>query len=162
MNRWVLFIHVLSAFIFALAHGASTKVILRIQREKSAERLAALLELTTEYANVFYSSLLVMILAGIANGFLGHWWGSIWIWLGLGLLLGIFYAMFALASMPLAKLRKALGLPYVEAGKPHPAEAPASPEDIARLLAAIKPKSIAVIGYGGLALVVWLMVLKPF
>jgi len=162
MSHWIVFLHVLSAFVFALAHGASTKVVLKLRREKNPERLAALLDLSGEYINVLYVSLLVMILAGIASGFIGKWWGSAWIWLGLVLLFGISFGMYFMATIPLTNLRNAIGLPSFGGTKNKTAESPASLEEIASRLAAINPLAIAVIGYGGLTLIVWLMVFKPF
>lgn len=162
MYHWIVFFHVLGAFIFALAHGASTKVILKIQREKNPERLAALLDLSADHINVLYVSLLVMILAGIGSGFLGKWWGEGWIWLGLALLLGIATAMYFLGTIPLSRLRQLMARPASKDTISGPAGSPASPEEIASRLAAIKPLVIAVIGYGGLAVIVWLMVFKPF
>ena len=162
MYHWILLLHVLGAFIFALAHGASTKVILKIHREKRPERLAALLDLSAEYITVFYLSLLAMLLGGIANGFLGRWWGSGWIWLALGLFLGISVTMYFMATNPLAQLREAIGPGHFGDMKPNHPELPTNTEEIAASLAAIKPTAIAVIGYGGLVLIVWLMVFKPF
>jgi uncharacterized membrane protein len=158
MYHWIVFLHVLGAFIFALSHGASTKVIFKIQREKSPERLAALLDLSADYINVLYVSLLVMVLAGIASGFLGKWWGEGWIWLGLALFLGISTAMFFMATMPLARLRQTIGPRHAGDAEPHPDE----PFPSLEALAAIKPLAIAVIGYAGLTLIIWLMVFKPF
>lgn len=151
MYHWVLFVHILSAFVFALAHGASTKVILKLRSEKDPERLAVLLDLSADYMNVLYGSLLVMILAGIGGGFIGKWWGSGWIWTGIVLLLGIASAMYSMATLPMSKLRKALGPAVHE-----------RPEDLEARRAVIRPVLIAAIGYGGLAVIVWLMVFKPF
>ena len=162
MYHWIVLLHVLGAFIFALAHGASTKVILKIHREKNPERLAALLDVSAEYIAVLYLSLLAMLLGGIASGFVGKWWGGGWIWLGLGLFLGISVAMFFMATSPLARLRKAISLQHFGDAQPNPAEPPTNADEIASSLAAIKPLAIAAIGYGGLALIIWLMVFKPF
>jgi hypothetical protein len=162
MNHWIVFIHILSAFIFTLSHGASTKVILKIKGEKRPERLAALLDLSADYVNVFYASLGVMLLAGIANSFLGKWWGSIWIWVGLALLLVIFSAMYFMGTIPMTRLRNAMGQGQRVGTKSQAANPRASEEEITASLAAIKPGVIAVIGYGGLTLIVWLMVFKPF
>jgi hypothetical protein len=46
--------------------------------------------------------------------------------------------------------------------KSQPAVPPASPEEIAARAAAINPIPAAIVGFGGLALIVWLMMFKPF
>jgi hypothetical protein len=55
-----------------------------------------------------------------------------------------------------------LGMGYLEAWKPQPAIEPASDAEIAALLARGRPVLLAVIGGGGLAVVIGLMVFKPF
>jgi hypothetical protein len=44
LHRIFLFAHVLSAFLYLLAHGASAAVAYRVRRETSAERVRALLD----------------------------------------------------------------------------------------------------------------------
>lgn len=162
MYPWIVFLHVLSAFAFAFAHGASVKVAFKLHREKSTDRLAALLELSAEYTNLMYLSIVVLLLAGIAGGFHGDWWGSGWIWLALALLVGLFFAMFGLGTSRFTALRRALGVPYLEGTKQQTAQSPASPEQIAACLAAINPPLLATLGFGALTVIVGLMILKPF
>ncbi len=162
MYHLTVFLHVLSAFVFALMHGASTKVILKLRSEKNPERLAALLGLSSEYTNVLYISLLVMILAGVAGGFLGKWWGTGWIWLAIALLFGIFGAMYSLATAPLSILRKTLERSNPAGAEPSAADLSTRQSEIDSRIAAIKPGLIAAIGYGGLAIIIGLMAFKPF
>lgn len=161
MYRWIIFLHVLGAFAFVMAHGASANIAFKLRRETSRERIAALLDLSTAYFGGMYVALLVMLLTGIALGFVGNWWGQGWIWLALALLLAKLFAMFTMAARSFTQLRQAAGLPYFD-GKPHPAAQPAGPEEIAARATAINPIPIAVVGFGGLALIVWLMMFKPF
>ena len=162
MYQWILLIHILGAFVFAFIHGASTKVIFRLRRESDPIRMAALLDLSSDYLGLMYISLLVMLAGGIGVGYFGDWFLSIWLWLSLGLLVVIVFTMYFMATIPLNRVRKALGLPHIEKNKPHPAGEPASPEEITISAAALKPWLTAVIGYGSLLLILVLMVLKPF
>jgi len=162
MYSWIVFLHVLSAFAFVMAHGVSANVAFKLRHETSRERIAALLDLSTAYLNTMYIALLVLLVAGITLGFLGKWWGSGWIWLALGLLITEFLAMWFMATLPFAQLRKAAGLPYFDGRKPQPASPPANDEEIAARVAAINPMLIMIIGFGGLTLIVWLMMFKPF
>ena len=46
MYPWVVFLHVLSAFGFLLAHGASAAVMFKVRGEQDRARLHALLDLS--------------------------------------------------------------------------------------------------------------------
>ena len=162
MYEWILLIHILSAFIFAFIHGASTKVIFRLRRESDPARLSALLDLSGSQLGWLYSSLLVMLASGIGVTYLGNWWRGIWVWLSLVLLVLMVPGMYGLATLPFNRLRKALGMPYSEKNKPQPAAEPAGSEEIAVKLASLRPWLTGVFGYGGLVLILILMVLKPF
>ena len=162
MYLWIKLLHILAAFVFAFLHGASTKVIFRLRKESEPARMAALLDVSSDYLGLMYGSLLVMLAAGIALGYMGDLWGSIWLWVSLGLLILLVPAMYGMASMPLNRVRKALGLPYFEKNKSHPAGEPASPEEITASVAALKPWLMTGIGYGTLLLILVLMVIKPF
>ena len=162
MYRWIVFLHVLGAFAFMMAHGASANVAFKLRRKTSRERIAALLDLSTAYLSGMYLALLVILLAGIGLGFLGKWWGQGWIWLGLVLGFAKLFAMSVMPARAFTQLRKVAGLPYFEGMKSQPAVPPASPEEIAARAAAINPMPAAIVGFGGLALIVWLMMFKPF
>jgi hypothetical protein len=160
--RWIVFLHVLGAFTFVMAHGASASATFKLRRETSRERIAALLDLSSASLRVTYLALLVMLLAGLAVGFWGSWWGRGWIWLALGLLVAESAAMWAMATRPFSRLRRALGPPRLSGAEPQPAVPPASAELVIACSAAIHPLAITVVGLGGLALIVWLMQSKPF
>ena len=162
MYHWIVFLHVLAVLTFVMLHGASVGVALKLRRETSRERIAALLDLSGSTYTGMYISLLVILLAGIALGFMGDWWGQFWIWLVLAVTLAKLAAMFMMGARSFGRLRKVVGLPFLEGMKSHPAIPPASPEEIAAIAAAIQPLAIALIGYGGLAVMLWLMMFKPF
>jgi len=162
MYQWVLFIHILAAFGFAMTHGASAIVAFRLRRETNPERIVALLDLSSSVFSWMYISLLIILLGGITLGFLGEWWGQIWIWLVLVVIVAKFAAMSMMGARSFAKVRKAAGLPYFEGTKSQPAIPPASPEEIAKVAATVNPLPIAIVGYGGLVVMLWLMAFKPF
>lgn len=164
MYQWLVFFHILGIFGFLFAHGASTMVSFRLRRERSLERVRALLDLSFTSFNVMYISLLVLLATGIAAGFVGEWWGFGWIWLSLGLLVALTVAMYALASPYYNRVRKAAGQAYFQGMGVNPRlpEPPVSEEEMARLLATSRPYVIAAIGVGGLAVLLWLSFFKPF
>jgi MFS family permease len=109
-----------------------------------------------------YLSLLLLLASGIIAGFMGQWWDSGWIWASLLLLIAIIVAMAILGGAIYSRVRKAAGLPYSERGKPFPAEPPRSPEEVQTQLAMANPILLAVVGYGGILVILWLMMFKPF
>ena len=149
MYRWLVFIHVLAALLFALAHGTSAKVTFKLRRETDPDRLASWLSLSEAYMTVVYVALLVILLAGIALGVLGRWWGQAWLWVALGLTVAIIGAMASLAGNPMRAMRESIG-------------APPGDDRGAKGATMFRPALVAAIGLGGLTLVIWLMVVKPF
>lgn len=162
MYHWFVFLHVAATLGFMLTHGVSVSVAFALRQERSPERVRALLELSANSYKGMYLSLLALLVSGIIAGFMGQWWGSGWIWASLLLLIAIIVAMAILGGGIYSQARKAAGLPYSERGKPFPAEPPGSPEEIAAQLARANPILLTVIGYGGILLILWLMMFKPF
>ena len=111
---------------------------------------------------VLYGSLLALLVSGIISGFMGDWWGRGWIWLSLVLLIAIIVTMFLIGSRHYSRIRKALGMAWFDGRKEHPAGEQASAEEIGALLAKAPAITLAVIGFGGIAVILWLMMFKPF
>ena len=158
----VKFLHVMGVFGFLTAHGVSAGVSFRLRGERQLDRISALLELSANSYGSMYLSLLVLVVSGIIGGFAGQWWGKGWIWVSLGLLIAIVVAMTVFGSRIYGGARKATGLPYFEAGKQRPPIEPASAQEIDALLAKGNPVLLTVIGFGGIAVIAWLMMFKPF
>jgi formate hydrogenlyase subunit 3/multisubunit Na+/H+ antiporter MnhD subunit len=155
MYPWVVLLHVAGVFGFLLAHGASVGAMLRLRTERRRERIEALIELSAATMTAFYASIVVLLGAGILAGFIGNWWRMLWIWISLGLFLAIAAAMYPLASGYFRRIRIAVGT--------RPSGAPmASDEEIDELLASSRPMIVAAIGFGGVLVIAWLMIVKPF
>jgi len=158
---WIVFLHVLGAFGFVLGHGASAFVSVTLRNERSTDRVAALLNLSSVSLGMTYGSLLLLIVAGVIGGFLGDWWGEGWIWAAIGVLLVVLISMYAIAMPYYIRVREAAGIR--SARTPDDAPAPtAAPEALATLLTSSRPMVIMAIGSIGLAIIIWLMVVKPF
>ncbi|MBI2762276.1 MAG: hypothetical protein HYX54_00745 [Chloroflexi bacterium] len=158
-------IHVLAAFGFVLVHGASAMVAFKLRGERDRTRIQALLELSNAFLNWMYVALLVLLVAGILSGIAGGHWtdGRYWLWASLGLLIAIIAAMYVFAAPHFEALRHALGMAtFNDLQKKLTPPPPATDAELARLLESSKPMQAAVIGIGGIALVVALMMLKPF
>ena len=162
MYLWLVFLHVLSLFGFLMAHGVSVSVAFTLRHERNPHRIQTLLNLSGSAIGILNLSILLLMATGIAAGFMGHWWGRAWIWLSLGLLLAISIYMAITASGYYGQVRKAVGLAYRQGSKENKPTEPASPEEINALLNQSQPLVLAVIGFGGLAVISWLMMFKPF
>ena len=164
MYQWLVFAHILGVFGFLLAHGTAAAVTFALRRQREVERVRALLDLSRGVTMVANVSLLVLLAAGITAGFLGNWWGQGWIWASLGLFILIGVTMTLLGSRPLNRIRQ-----LVHAGNPSRSETishssldTSAEKQLAVLLAATHSWLLTVIGGGGLALILWLMMFKPF
>jgi len=162
MYNWLVYLHVAGTLGFMMAHGASASAAFALRRERNIERVRALLELSANSYGLMYLSLLVLLVSGVVAGFVGQWWGWGWIWASLALLVAISMGMTVFGSNIYGKVRKAVGMPYFENWKPQPPIEPASAEAIDTLLAKGNPILLTVIGLGGLLVILWLMMFKPF
>jgi hypothetical protein len=91
-----------------------------------------------------------------------HIWGRIYIWLSIVLMLFVFIYMAMFNENHYKELRRLVGLPHMRGSKQMPAEPPSSPEEVAALLKKTSASSLVFVGYVIPALVLWLMIFKPF
>jgi hypothetical protein len=160
--RWLIFLHVLSALTFYMAHGTSVAMAFKIRKETDFTRIRAMLDLSWSTMILMGVSFLIMGLTGIIMPFMIHIWNKIWIWASIVLMLFVFIYMAMFNETSYKQLRRLVGLPYMKRGKELPAEPPARPEEVAALLKKTSVTGLVVIGYVIPAIVLWLMVFKPF
>jgi len=171
--QWVVFTHVLAVFGFLIAHGASAAIIFRLRSVRDLAQVRLLLDLSRHANGVANACLMVLIVVGVAAGFMGGWWERYWIWTALGVLILLSVAMFAIGSGPLVRVRQLIdpeeatrmnrrGSPARQSVVGVAVEGVAVEEEVAKLLAATRPVLVTMIGAVGLALILWLMMFKPF
>jgi hypothetical protein len=160
--RWIIFIHVLSAFVFAAGHGVSVIVAFRIRRETDRARMAALLDLSTIAVGIATIALIVVLLVGILAGIVLGSWSKLWIWASLVLLVGIGVAMTPLGIGYFNQIRVALGLRTRDFKEGQPDPMPASDETLAGILASRRPEQLLLIGGVGFVAILYLMMFRPF
>jgi hypothetical protein len=158
----MLYLHIAATFAFLLAHGASSSAAYALRGERNPERIRALLEMSGSSYKVMYPSLLVLLFSGIVAGFQGRWWRYGWIWTSLVLLIAIVVAMSVLGSRIFGEARKASGLPYFEKNKTQPPLEPRPQEEVEAILKRASPHLLTLIGFGGILVIAWLMMFKPF
>jgi hypothetical protein len=158
----IVLIHVLGVLGFLLAHGVSAAVLLRIRSERDPAALRALLDLSRRSVNAMSVGLAIWFLGGILAGFSGNWWtsGRWWIWVSLAIAIVLIGLMTPMARFYLDRVRAALGVDPKTGTYD-----PMVPVDSAAVEAAIssgRPGLVAAMGGVGLAVILWLMMAKPF
>jgi hypothetical protein len=158
---WLKFLHIGAVFAFLLSHGAAggASLLLRGQRDFALRRL--LLGLSWKAQAISQPALLVVLLSGIALGFYGSWWGHGWIWTALAVFLALLAGMAYFSLTRFDGARKAAGLAY-RAGVKMMAAVPPDPDSLAVQIPGLRARELAIAGSIGLAVILWLMLVKPF
>ena len=163
LYQLVVFLHVVFVFGYLLAHGVSAAVSYAIKKERDVNRIRALLDLSAASYPAMLWTLLAVVVFGLAASFLNMvWWRFGWIWVSIVVLVVIVVLMAIYGSGVFGEIRKAAGLPYMVKGKPFRAEPARSDEEVYAATAKVNPTLLLVIGYGGFAVIAWLMRIKPF
>jgi hypothetical protein len=165
LYTWIVYVHVSAAFAFVLAHGVAVFAGFRIRPERDRARIAAMLDLSMASHGLMYASLITLVVAGLIAGAMGGWLGRLWIWTSIGVLVVVMAAMMLIATRHYLTLRQLVGAAIspreARALAPSPNSASVDDELAARLCSR-QPELLAAIGGGGLLIVIWLMMVKPF
>ena len=157
---WLRLLHVAAGFTFVLAHGVSAFTALKLRGERDTTRITAMLDLSKYSLPTATIGIVVLLISGIATGFVGGYWGHLWIWISIAVLVVLFGYMGARGIKHHDDIRHALGVPgFYQHGKPVPQADPAA---LARLLDSSRAMELATVGGIGLLVLLWLMVVKPF
>lgn len=161
MYEWVLFLHVVGAFVFMMSHGVSIFIAFQLRQEEEISRIRALLDLSTMSLRGMWGSIIILLGAGITLGFMGKWWGQGWVWLSIGIMVAVSVVMFVISSRAYYPLRTAVGLPDPWSKEEELGEVAAG-DEIEALINAGRPRLMTLIGLGGLFTILGLMMFKPF
>jgi len=159
MYNWLVFLHILFAFLFMLAHGAHAAAMLKFRGEPDPEK-------SMNFDNIFPTTTLLRVLTvlmgvpGLIAALITPWWRQGWTWASLVIFLTISRIMFKYgagyydiifgAAKRLIEAKKTnVSLP---AAQKEYDEARNSPHAII----------VSIVGIGGLAIILWLMRFKPF
>jgi hypothetical protein len=158
----VVFLHVVFVFGYLLAHGVSAAVSFALQKERDIARVRSLLDLSAASYPLMNALMWAFLLFGVVAAFLGGWWERGWVWtsLVLGIVIVVLMAIFGAGIY--GEARKAVGIRYNFKGKWFAPEPAKSDEEVFAILAKANPVLLTVIGYGGFAIITWLMTAKPF
>ena len=162
MYPWIVLLHIAGAFLFVIAHGASAWAVIAIRRETDAARIRALADLSSASLTAAYVGLLLLLVGGIWAGISGDWFRFGWIWAALGAFLAVAIAMYAIATPYFKRLRIALGQRVMGTPKDAPDPVAAGDAEIVAIAASAPANLLVAVGLGGLLVILWLMVVKPF
>jgi hypothetical protein len=159
---WLIFIHILGAITFFLAHGTSIMMALQLRRETDFARIRALLDLSMSSMVLMFFSFLAMGISGLIMPFILRIWNRGWVWASIILMIVVFLYMVFMNDKRYKHLRRMVGLPYMIGGKRFPAEEPASQAEVEEHIRKLNVNELVIVGYGIPMIVLWLMVFKPF
>jgi hypothetical protein len=162
MYPWIVLLHVAGAFLFVISHGASAWAVIALRRETDPGRIRALADLSSASLTVMYVGLLLLLVGGVWAGIAGDWFRFGWIWAALALFVAVSVGMYAIATPYFKRLRIALGQRVMGMPKDAPDPLPLVDGEIAAVAAAAPASLLVTVGVGGLLVILWLMVVKPF
>jgi len=159
---WLIFLHVLSAFTFFLAHGTSVAMAFQLRKETDFSRIRAMLDLSNSTITVLGIAFLIMGLSSLALPFMLKLWGKGWIRASILLMLIVVVQMAVMNDKRYKHLRRMVGLPYMIGGKNFAAEPLASQAEVEAHIKKLNVHELVAVGYVIPVIVLWLMVFKPF
>jgi uncharacterized membrane protein len=155
MYRYWVVLHILGVASFLLAHGVSMFALYRLRTlDLDRDRIVDTITFSGATAKPMYVSLLVLLVAGFAAGYLGKWLDDWWIWISVVVLV-LTTVLMTLVAKPYFK-RISAACAIRPSGVPR-----TSDEELGELVRSSKAHVITAIGVGGLAIIIWLMVTKP-
>jgi hypothetical protein len=153
MYEWLVFIHLIGLTLFLLAHGVSMFCAFRVRRETDPDRAKLVLELSSRGSQTSYIGLILLGIGGLgAAGQSGILLAG-WIVASYVVLAIVVFLMYGIGASYYYALRQA-----IEGAK---GAAPIGGEELVARLQTRRPEALALVGLGGLAVLVWLMVFKP-
>ena len=162
--RVVVWVHIFGVFVFLLAHGASAMSAFQLKTERRRERVAALLELSAFASFGMSLALMVVLITAFVMAWLGQWFGALWFWVALIVFFALSFVMTPFATYPYSTARRSMGLkgPRMVSAKGKAPLPAMSDEELDKTLARVNPWALTGVGLGGIGLLQWLMMFKPF
>jgi 4-hydroxybenzoate polyprenyltransferase len=142
MYQWIVFIHIASVLGLLIVHPVT--VAFHLKQERNDVRIRELLEVTEAASTLRWIFFGLVILSGVALGFLGSWWSNSWIWAALVIFVLIGLVMNLYGGRTIDRIADTRDDAEME-----------------RLLARFRPWILGVTGAGGLLVILFLMLFKP-
>jgi hypothetical protein len=156
--RWLVFLHVGAVLVFMLAHGVQVVVTWKKRWEADPAQNLALFGPLPDVRWLRYSALAVVATGLIATAN-SNAWMQVWIWLSLGLLVAIWVLMYFWGGAYYNITERAAESAIAASGT---ADELAARAQFDRARHSWLVPAMTIVGVGGVAIILWLMVFKPF
>jgi hypothetical protein len=155
MYQWLVFIHLIGLVLFLLMHGVSMWAAFSVRSDPRPESARLLLGLSMRANQAMYLGLLLLVIGGLGAAWNANQLTAGWIVASYVVLVIVIAGMYAVGASFYYPLREAVlpkdgGPPTIDAA------------ELARRVDNRRPEALAIVGLGGLVVLVWLMTLKPF
>lgn len=153
--RYVVPLHVISVLSLLASHGVSIFAMYRIRRVGlDREKIAELIAFSGSTVIPMYASLGMVLATGVVVALKFKYLTEPWILWSILILVGVLMSMYALARPYFRRLTAACAM--------RPSGVPrVSDEELQELVNSPRAHVLTLIGFGGLAVIVYLMINKP-
>jgi hypothetical protein len=165
LYNWMLWLHILFAFLFFFVHGVSMATAFLLPKEKDLKRMSMLLDLPNITIVPMAVSMLGLLVTSIYMGGAAQWWGRGWWGASFLIFLAMIYWMGSYSRRYYSPIRKAMGTFYMTgfATRNEPIENhEVDSAEVERLIAKTNPHLLMTVGFVGLGALLFLMRFKPF
>jgi hypothetical protein len=159
MYNWLVFLHIVFAFLFMLGHGAHVAAMFKFRNEPDPERSLTFFNIVPDIKYVRYLYV-AMGVFGFAAAFITPWWKQGWVWLSA--------VVFLITSFVMSKYgARYYGIIFdaanhlIEAKKTN-IDLPAAQKEYDQARNTPHRMIVSIVGIVGLAIILWLMRFKPF
>ena len=160
---WSVWLHVLSAFLFFFTHGTSMAIAFMLPKEKNADAMKALLNITGITIAPLSISMLGLLITSVYMGISAGWWKTGWWIVSFLIMITMISWMTWYGRKFYSPIRKAIGLEYLTGfSTSNPAMEPKSMDEVYALVAKTNPRLLTSVGLLVTASLLWLMRFKPF
>ena len=159
---WIVVAHVFFVILAFGAHGVSAFAMFRAKSATDRAVIAAVLDLSSVSLVVAGVGLLIAVVLGIIAAMMGGHFARLWPWAAIVVVVLTWFAMTPMAAGPMNGVKKALGMPTRDDKKGDPPREPATDAELVAAQARLRPELVATVGLVAIAVLVWLMELKPF
>jgi len=145
LYAWLRFLHILGLAVFLFAHGVSGGAAFALRGPVTGYS-RTLLRLSQRSSFVSNPGIVLVLVTGIWMAFAGSWWGKIWPWASLVVLV-VLFAVMGYVARPYYLARDTSG---------------GTDDALAEQLRRTRPMLALWVGVIGLVILLGLMVFKPF
>lgn len=155
---WLVFAHVGGVVIFVAAHGVSMFSAFSIRGQRDPRAVAVLLTASKRAVVLAYLGLFLLAVGGVGAAIMAGVIDRLWTLGSIVILVVVMSAMYGMATTYYTGLRSLVGDGLEQGGERSPVVDRAALDE---RLDSRRPELLVVVGGGGLAILLFLMVFKP-